>query len=136
MANKISREVAEKEVTDWLDKKKIFTSVRESDAGKANIEDIIGFVMEGIVEINDDGTAKHNLVFPLGDNSVVKDLTYKARINNKLLEPYMKGVSPTDPFAVFLANACAATDTAKGILNALDSGTDKKVMQAIVFFFI
>lgn len=134
---KISREQAETEFTAWLDQKKVFQSVREGDAGKQNIEDCIGFIMAGILEVNDDGTLKHNLVFPIGENSVaVRDLTYKQRLNDKMLQPYLKGVSPSDAFAVFTAYAAAATDQAKSILAVLDSGTDRKVMQAIVFFFI
>jgi|SRR6478609_1964830 len=134
---KISREAAEAEFNAWLDQKKVFQSVREGDAGKQNIEDMIGFIMQGVIEVNDDGTLKHNLVFPLGENSLaIRDLTYKQRLNDKMIQPYLKGVSPSDAFGVFLAYAAAATDQPKNILNALDSGTDRKVMQAIVFFFI
>lgn len=133
---KISREQAESEITAWLDQKKVFQSTREGDAGKQNIEEMIGFVMQGILEVNDDGTLKHNLVFPLGDTSSIRDLTYKQRLNDKMVNPYLKGVSPSDAFGVFLAYAAAATDQPKNVLNALDSGTDRKVMQAIVFFFI
>lgn len=133
---KISREAAEAELNGWLDAKKVFQTVREGDAGKQNIDDIIGFIMEGVLEVNTDGTLKHNLIFPLGENSTVRELTYKQRLNDKMVQPYLKGVSPSDAFGVFLAYAAAATDQPKNILNALDSGTDRKVMQAIVFFFI
>lgn len=133
---KVSRDSAEAEITQWLDGKKVFASTREGDAGKQNIEELIGFVMQGILEVNDDGTLKHNLVFPLGDTSSIKELVYKQRLNDKMVSPYLKGVSPSDAFGVFLAYAAAATDQPKNILNALDSGTDRKVMQAIVFFFI
>ena len=133
---KISREAAEAELTGWLDAKKVFQSVREGDAGKQNIDDIIGFIMEGVLEINTDGTLKHNLIFPLGETSSIKELSYKQRLNDKMVQPYLKGVSPSDAFGVFLAYAAAATDQPKNILNALDSGTDRKVMQSIVFFFI
>lgn len=133
---KISREAADAELTQWLNQKKVFQSVRDSDAGKQNIDDMIGFVMQGVIEINDDGTLKHNLIFPLGENLAVKELTYKQRLNDKMVQPYLKGVSPSDPFQIFIAYAAAATDQPKNILNALDSGTDKKVMQSIVFFFI
>lgn len=134
---KISRENAEAELTAWLDQKKVFQSVREGDGGKQNIEDMIGFIMQGILEVNDDGTLKHNLVFPLGEGQVaVRELSYKQRLNDRLVAPYLKGVSPSDAFGMFIAYAAAATDQPKNILNALDSGTDRKVMQAIVFFFI
>lgn len=130
---KISREAAEAELTAWLDQKKVFQSVREGDAGKQNIEDMIGFIMEGVLEVNEDGTLKHNLIFPLNQ---IRDLKYLQRLNDQLVQPHLKGVSPSDAFGVFLAYAAAATDQPKNILRALDSGTDRKVMQAIVFFFI
>ncbi len=50
-------------MTQWLDQKKVFQSVRDGDAGKQNIDDMIGFIMEGILEINEDGTIKHIELF-------------------------------------------------------------------------
>ena len=132
---KINREVASKDVYGWLDSKKIMESTKESN--EDSIELLIDAVVEGIVVIDDKTfLMTHNLQFPIGEDKAVKSLTYKNRINDFNLEPCMKGVKPTDSQGMMRAYIQALSGQSKSILKGLDQGTDKKISQAVVIFFL
>jgi hypothetical protein len=79
----------------------------------------------------------HKLCIPIESDGVVTvtDLTYRGRLNDKLLNPYTKGIAAGDAFGRLDAIICALTDKPRGIINALDS-IDKKIATAIAVFFI
>lgn len=136
MEGKINPESAEQDIKDWLDKKKILEATR--NFYKDHIDVLVGAIEQGVL-VRDAvaNTLRQNLAFPLGaeDNDKKIDfLNYKARINDKQLQPYLKGVGNEDGNARMLAHVAALTDTARGILSSLDS-TDKRIAMAIVVFF-
>ena len=77
----------------------------------------------------------HNLNFPIGDGDEVKKLEYRPRLNDRLLEPYLKGVKASDSDGRLTAYICALTQKASGIIKNIDS-VDKKISIAIAVFFL
>ena len=130
---KLTRSVATKEINGWLDAKKIKDGQRESS--KDSIETLIECVMEGDLLVNADGTLTQNLLFPIGSNGEIKALTFKNRLNDRMLEPHLKGIKGTDVFAVLSAYIAALTDTTKTVLSHLDSA-DSRVGKSIAVFFM
>lgn len=134
-APQVDRETAEQEIESWLDAKKIFPSTREDS--KDAIETLIEAVMYGVLTYNKDEQHKltHQLQFPLGEEGLtVATFEYKHRINDKILQKYMKGVSGKDGDARINATLAALTGQPRGIIEGLDT-IDKKVANAIVVFF-
>jgi hypothetical protein len=134
--NQVSQEIAEKEVTEWLDYKKVFKSVREENDDKIKL--LIEGIMEGVLIFNEDHTITHKLLMPLTNDrgeETVKELNYRARINDNVLQSHYKGVSPTDGDARLHAVIAGLTDSMKGIIAKLDS-LDKKISVSIAVFFI
>jgi len=129
---KVAREIATKEVEGWLEYKRIKTAQRESN--KDSIESMIECVMEGDLEINSvTNEITHNLNFPIDE--AIKKLIYKPRLNDSMLEPFMKGVKPSDGFAVSLAYIAALTNQTRGTLGKLDTG-DMRIARSIMVFFM
>ena len=130
---KIAREQAESEVNQWLETKKVFKSVRESN--QDSIDLLIEAIQDGVLIYNEDeNTFTHKLLHPLKNEMPVEELTYISRLNDNILRPYLKGVPTGDGDARLLATIAALTGKAKGILSALDS-VDKKICNAIAIFF-
>lgn len=130
---KVNRETAEADVNAWLDKKKIFESEREQR--KEFIEILVESVMNGVLVIGDDGVMKHALLFPFGDEEKISSLTYKLRLNDKMLKPYLKGVTQGDGDERMLAYIAALTEQPRGLIANLDTA-DKKTAMAIAIFFL
>ncbi len=132
--SKVAREVAEAEVTLWLDKKKIFTSQREEQ--KASIEILIDAICEGVLVLEETTNCfTQTLLFPLEGELPVKELKYKSRINDKIMQPHLVGVKPSDADGRLLALLAALTATPKGVLAAIDS-SDKRIGTSIAVFFL
>ena len=131
---KVTREIAQKEVDGWLDYKKIRPSQRE--AHKEIIETLVEEVSEVTLEIDSTKfTITHNLLVPIGENDSLKKVEYRARLNDNLLEPFMKGVKPSDFISVGLAYIAALTNVNKGILSRMDSA-DMRIAKGIMVFFM
>lgn len=131
----VAKEIAEKAVKNWLDTKKVFDSVRQQN--QADIDLLVEAIQKGVLTYGEEkNTFTHKLLHPLqADGEITTtELTYIGRLNDNILRPYLKGVSPSDVDARVLATVAALTGTAKGILSALDS-VDKKISNAIAIFF-
>lgn len=140
--SKIAREVAQEDVNSWLDKKKVFAATRERY--EDHIETLIEAIMEGALildaEAKDASGEKtfeftHNLLWPIKGEQPIETLKYKSRLNDKQLQPYLKGVKSDDADGRLLAHVAALTGTARGILVNLDSA-DKRISLAIAVFFL
>src|SRR4051812_29330602 len=106
--DKISREVAEKEVTAWLDHKHV--SVKRRDEKKEAIESLIGFIQEGTVSIHPETfEITQNLVVEIGDQIKIKELKWKPFCNVGKQQIHMKNVESTDFVGTCIASACAQT---------------------------
>ena len=136
MDTKIDRQTAENDVISWLEKKKVFQETREKF--KDHIDIIIEAIQNKALVLNPDFTFEHTLLFPLCDeqeNPLTTSLTYKARINDKQVQPHMRGVKNDDVDNRLNALIAALTNTSKGIISSLDSA-DKRISTAIGVFFM
>lgn len=131
--NTLSREAAKSEVDKWLDFKRYRESKREEN--KDSIEQLINAVSDGLLILNEDHSWTQKLIFPLGENSEVKTLKYKPRLNSKLTEPHLKGIKGTDIDARLIGIIAALTDTSKAVIANLDT-EDKGIAQTIAVFFL
>ena len=129
------KEVAEKEVISWLDKKKVLKSEREDK--EESIKLLIECVCEGILVLEDNFNWTHKLQYPLeADGKVtMQELTYLSRINDKLMEPNLKGIKMGDGDGRFNALIATLTKQPKAIIASLDTA-DKKIAMAIGIFFL
>jgi hypothetical protein len=131
----ITPEIAEVEITKWLDKKKVYQSVRE--ANKANIKILVEALTRGdLVHLPETNGFKHRLLHPIESEKKTTELEYAGRLNDITLSKYMKGVDSDDGDERLIAILSALTGgTPKGLIRALDS-LDKKIAMAIAVFFI
>lgn len=127
---KVSLDVAQEEVSEWLDHLRITPQLRQTH--KDMLDTLIEAVSLGYVEVNEDKTLKQNLQFPDGD---LTELVWKSRLNDYMLEPYLKGVKTSDGDARILAYKAALTGVLKVRIQKLDS-TDQRIANSIVVFFI
>src|SRR5688500_8981322 len=117
--NVINRETAEAEVNKWLEKKKVFQSTIESE--KASIEILVEAIQRGILVYNEpDNSFTYTLLHPFGEDSSVHVLNFVGRLNDNMVQKYMKGVSATDGDGRLNATIAALTSTARGIISNLD----------------
>lgn len=131
---KVTPEIATKEVNAWLEAKKIMKNTRDSNEDSTQL--LIDAMVEGIIAIDEKTMViTHNLNFPIGDGEEIKKLEYRHRLNDRLLEPYLKGVKPTDSDGRLTAYICALTQNSRGIIKNMDS-VDKKISLAIAVFFL
>lgn len=131
--NKVARELAETEVTKWLDTKKVFESVRETY--KESVDLLIEAMQNGVLVYNEsDNSFTHELLHPLNNEQPVTELKYKGRLNDNDVRPYLKGVAAGDGDARLVSTIAALTGKAKGIISALDT-SDRKITNAIATFF-
>lgn len=134
--SKVEKNVALGYVNEWLDKKRLRSSKRESL--KATIEELASCVEDGILEFDESGEIVHHLIWPITDengNETIKQLRYKLRVNEAMMEPYKKGLKPGDNDGRLNAYVSALTGQVKGIVRSLDS-EDLGIAQNIAVFFL
>jgi hypothetical protein len=127
---KISEELARKEITEWLDKKKVYPSIREEQG--PNIDMLVeAMTMGDLILDTTTGEFTHNLLFPMPETN---KLTYKSRLNDRELRPYQNS-GKNDFTSILLGYVSALTKQPKAIIENLDTA-DRKISQAIAVFFI
>ncbi len=110
------------------------TSQRE--AQKDSIEVLIDAICEGVLVLNETTNEfTQTLLFPLEGEQPLKELKYRPRLNDKILQPYLVGVKPTDADGRLIALWAALTSTSKNVLTSIDSG-DKRIATSIAVFFL
>lgn len=132
--DKVSKEVAEMEVSAWLDHKKMSSKRREEK--KEAIESLVSFIQEGKISIHPETfEITQHLMFEIGNQTKIKELKWKPFGNVGKVQIYMKDVSSTDFTGNAIAHACAQTGQSKNIINSLDS-EDIAVVKVISIFFM
>lgn len=132
MERKLAPEVAQAEVEKWLDWMKIMPGQREKHQDEIDI--LIEAVSYGNLELSEDMTWTQHLLFPFGEEIEIKNITYKKRINDKLMEPYLKGVKATDGDGRILAYKACMTGLEKALVKVVDP-QDGRVLNALTAFF-
>jgi hypothetical protein len=132
--NKISREGAAKEVTAWLDFKKITEKKRETY--KDNIENLIDSMSEGNLTL-DEKTFEftHTLKFQIEGEAPLTTLKYKPRITVEKVQVHLQGVRPNDNYGLINAYIAALTTQPKSVIKQLDT-EDYSVAYGIAVFFM
>lgn len=129
---KVALEVAEGEVTKWLDFKKISQAKRE--ANKESIDTLIGYVCEGVLSITEDSKIVHQLMFPLDKEQKLEKLEYKPRIHAGAIQRHLQGVKGNDVDGRLTAYAAGIAGQPKEIIKALDTEDYSIAMSVAVFF--
>ncbi len=134
IAGVISAEQAEKEVTAWLDYKKV--SKRKRETLKRSIEVLTSAIEEGDISI-DDKTFEitQNLKFPLGVNGETKTLKYKPRISVDEINSRTILVKDNDARGTTFATVAALTGGNSGVISKADT-EDYNLMDHITVFFV
>jgi hypothetical protein len=133
--SKIAREVAESEVTGWLDEKKVGTKKRELH--KEHIENLIDSIMDGILVLKD-GEFIQTLKFPLkgeADSDGVATLKFKQRVKVETVQMHLQGVKANDNYGMINGYIAALTTQPKTLIKAMDT-EDYSTAYGIAIFFM
>jgi len=134
---KVNKEVALKEVTKWLDHKKIDEKKREES--EVQIETIVDAIVAGNLSLNKEFVFTHTLKFEIlaeSDGSVVaKEFKYKPRLKMAEIEAKMVNVDSSNSFGLIAAYVAALSGQSAAILKLMDT-EDNKIAQAIAMFFL
>ena len=133
---KVTRKVAELEVTKWLDHKKVKDRKRENLQDQIDI--MVGAIIDGSLVLDQDCKFTHQLSFPIENAKgevTVRSLTYKPRLSVIEINAKMKGVKPTDADARVVGYISALTGQPSAVLTSLDT-EDNSLAQAFATFFL
>ena len=136
MENKVSLEQATIEVDAWLASRK--TSNKKITAMKeaGNYDTLVDDVMCGKVIFEGEGEKLVQILeFPILGETKIERISYKGRLKQGDIEPWLSKVKGTDGFAILKAYVSAASGEGAAILNKLDQD-DYKTSQNIAGFFI
>lgn len=133
LSKKVDIEVAEKDMSTWLDAKRITESGKETY--KDQIETITNAIMDGILSLNDDNSFTHNLLFHIEGDSPISTLEYKSRLKVSTVHSHLKGIKPGDADARICAYVGALTSNPSAVIKGLDT-QDYSIAQAISVFFL
>lgn len=135
MAELVSREVAEKDVSRWLDTRRV--SEKKRGEYSANIEDLIEAVSEGRLIVDDSGYLTQKLEFPMGESGSIKELKYHPRITVGDVRQAMNAMSAksSDADARVISHIAASTKVATNVIQRMDT-SDYSLSQAVAIFFL
>lgn len=132
---KVPLDQATNEVHEWLDYKRIPANRRESL--QSMVDNLANAIADGVVVINDKNQIEHTLIFELeGETGGIQKLTYKSRLSDADLEPYKRTLKGTDFDSTLKRTILALTGQPLGVINRLDSSTDKGIAESIAVFFV
>jgi hypothetical protein len=134
MENLVSIDVATADVKRWMDHKRIAEKRRAELVSAQEI--MVNAIMDGSLILEDDMKWKHTLIFPIEGEVGVSEIKYKSRLTDMDIEPYRKIVKGSDFDSQMKQVKLALTNKPVGVINALDSSTDKQISDAIALFFV
>lgn len=131
--SKVSKEVAEKEVSSWLDYKKI--SDKKKEGFKENIESMVDAICDGVLTLEADFTLTHHLKFPIESEVKTTELKYKPRLKMVDVHKQLAGVEAKNVDGRVVAYIAALTDKPKRVITELES-EDYGIAQSVAVFFL
>lgn len=131
--DKVTKEVALKEVKKWLDFKRCNQKKREEHDDA--IEYLADSIVQGILILTKDMIFKHTLIFPVGEEGMIKEISYKPRLKMSEIEAKSGNLKSGNTQALIRSYVCALTDQATGIIKELDT-EDNRIAQSIATFFL
>lgn len=130
----VAREVAEEEISAWLDYKKVGARKRSDYADQ--IDTLINAVADGDLVYDDERhLLRQKLKFPIGEDATISEFEYMPRLRVGAVHSHLQGVKATDADGRVLAYVAALTGQAKGVIKAIDT-EDYTVASSIVVFFL
>lgn len=131
MAESVNIEQAVKEVTGWLDHKRVKEGKRE--AYKANIDALAYAISIGDISIDDKFVIKQKLAVPV--EGLFSELCYKPRLTVGELQKHAGSVKMQNVDSSLICAIAALTDKSVSQIQRLDT-EDYAVAAAIGLFFI
>lgn len=131
--SKVTKEIAVRDITEWLDYKKVSQNKREFQ--KDTVETLVDAIQDGWLVLKEDKQFEMKLKFPLGEGSDLDTLTFKSRIKTSTIANHLKGVKATDVDGRLLAYVAALTSQTRALIGDLDT-EDQSLAQAIAVFFV
>jgi len=130
--NVMSPELARKEVDNWLDIKGV--KDRRIKENEDTVDTLCEAVEDGDLYFRD-GKLVQKLNQPIGNEGVIKELTYENRIKLSEVRNRLKGVKSTDLDGRMLAYVGSAVNKPIKMLENIDTA-DWSLAQSIVVFFM
>lgn len=127
----LDEDIAIKEVSKWLDHKKIRPKRREDN------EDYVEQLVEGFKDCRltlDEKTHEISMKLEM-EIGEIKKLIFQPRMTFGTVHPYLKKVKPGDADGRLLAYVIALTDSSRNVVDKLDT-EDHKLALAIAVFFL
>jgi hypothetical protein len=132
--NKLSDEIAEQELHNWLERNNISESKIEAFADSCKV--IKDAFKKGFLVLNENGTLTQKLESPIGSQtSPITELVFNARVNRKMVMPHLNGVKNDNGDGRILAYMAAGTGKVKTILAEL-MPEDQSIADNITLFFM
>ena len=133
---KLNQELAKKEITTWLDYKKIKPKKREEQS--ESVEMLVEAFMDGDLVLNEETfVLTQKLVWPLKDEDgkdSVMELNYKPRLRLADVKTKLTKVKTNDIQGMLLCYMSGLTQENSGLLATLDT-EDYRLAQTITSFF-
>lgn len=130
----VTLEVAQNEVKEWLEYRKISASKVESL--KDSVEELANAIADGDIELNEDKSFKQNLKFPIeGESGKIETLVFQPRLKIATVNAHLQSVKSTDLNGMVVAYIAALTGKPKALITSLDS-TDYSIARSIALFFL
>jgi hypothetical protein len=130
----VSKEVAENDVSAWLDYIRIRKTQRESEFAKVYINHIIESVMEGLLIINEDKTITQKLLSPIGEGGITKEIVYNSRFEVGKMIDAMSLVKSNDEASKTIAVLSLLSNKPVGMFKKLER-SDYVIAEKITLFF-
>lgn len=130
----VSREVAEKEVNDWLMWKKIPDAYIKGSP--AYVLGLVISVQEGTFTINSDTKEiTHKLKWPIGSGEfTISELKYKARLGVAAIQNNIAGIAPMDLTGKTLGTIAALCGKPRTEIAGMDSEDFRAASDVAAFF--
>jgi hypothetical protein len=129
----IDEAVAQSEIEQWLNFKKIGAVKRE--AHKDHIKTLVEAIVSGELVLNSNKSFSYTLKFPLEKEKPICALEFKARLSVLDIHTKLQDIKASDGDGRLLAHIAALTGQAKQIIRFLDS-EDYNVCCSIAVFFL
>lgn len=132
--SEVSKEIAIREVNEWLDFKKV--SQRKREKAKENIERIAEAIEDGILVL--DTTTKEfiqTLKFPIGKEETITTLKFKPHLTVGEIQSRLVGVPADDGYGRAFAHIAAATEEDRNIIAKMNF-EDYSIAGDLVIFFM
>lgn len=131
---KIAREVAETEITKWLDY--AFVRERARESYKEQIDSLVDAMCDGLLIINHETKVLTQFFnSPIGKDGCEKSLDFKHELRIGAVQNHLRGVKAGDGDGRILAYVCGLTSKNSELIKDMKTH-DYNISAAIALFFL